>query len=58
MLKLALIFLAIGLVLSLLGFGGFVSGTLIQFAYVFLAIFVILIVVKLIGGNVPSDPGV
>jgi len=55
MLHYFLIFLVIGLIAGVLGFGG-VSGTLMYVAWVFLGLFVILLLVKLLSGVGPGDP--
>jgi len=55
MLHYFLIFLVIALVAGVLGFGG-VSGTLMYVAWVFLGLFVILLLVKMLGGVGPGDP--
>jgi len=55
-LRWALIFFVLAIVAALLGFGGFVSGTLMEAARWLLIVFVVLIIISAVAGRGPSVP--
>jgi uncharacterized membrane protein YtjA (UPF0391 family) len=56
MLGYGILFLLLAVLCGVLGFGGFVVGTLSMLGKVFLLLFIILFVVSLVRGSSPVDP--